>query len=261
LAAVIRYATAANAYRITAASVTPTAGANDQLTITLVDSFGNTVTTFTGNKTMTFSGLGNSPSGAVPTVANSAGTAVNEGTAETIAFNSGVSVTTAGQGILVAKKAETATLNVSDSGGLASTSTGGAGISLTVSETIANAYRIAAASLTPTAGANDQLTITLVDTFGNTVTSFSGDKTLTFSGLSTSLSGAVPTVTSKTGAAVNEGTSELITFSSGVRSAGGVLVAKKAEGPVTLNVSDIGGLSSTSTGGTGVSLTVSAGTA
>jgi len=55
----------------------------------------------------------------------------------------------------------------------------------------------------------------------------------------------VPTVTDKTGAAVNEGTSELITFTSGVRSAGGILVAKKVEGPVALNVSDSGGLAST----------------
>src|SRR5437899_5408509 len=154
----------ASAYRIAAASVTPTVGANDQLTITLVDSFGNTVTSFSGDKTLTFSGLGNSPSGAVPTVTNKTGTAVNEGTSELITFTNGVSW--AG-GILVAKKAETATLNVSDSGGLSSTSTGGTGVSLTVSAGTASAYRIAAASTTPTAGANDQLTITVVDQFQN----------------------------------------------------------------------------------------------
>jgi len=130
---------------------------------------------------------------------------------------------------------------------------------VTVVAGTANAYRIAAASTTPTAGANDQLTIRLVDSSGNTVTSFNGDKTLTFSGLGTSFGGNVPTVTDKTGSAVNEGTSELITFTSGVSSAGGILVAKKAE-TATLNVSD-GTLSSTSTGGAGVSLTVSATTA
>src|SRR5207244_3051933 len=168
---------------------------------------GNTVTGFSGDKTLTFSGLSTSPSGTVPTVTSKTGAAVNEGTSELITFTNGVR--SAG-GILVAKKAEgPVTLNVSDSGALSSTSTGGTGVSLTVSAGTANAYRIAAASVTPTVGANDQLTITLVDSLGNTVTSFSGDKTLTFSGLGNSPSGAVPTVTSKTGAAVNEGTAEL----------------------------------------------------
>src|SRR5439155_8561 len=199
-------ATTANAYRITAASVTPTAGANDQLTITLVDTFGNPVTSFSGDKTLTFSGLSTSLSGAVPTVTSKTGTAVNEGTSELITFASGVR--SAG-GILVAKKAEgPVTLNVSDIGGLSSTSTGGTGVSLTVSAGTANAYRIAAASVTPTAGANDQLTITLVDSFGNTVTTFTGNKTMTFSGLGNSPSGAVPTVANSAGTAVNEGTAE-----------------------------------------------------
>jgi len=49
---------------------------------------------------------------------------------------------------------------------------------------------------------------------------------------------------------VNEGTSELITFTSGVSSAGGILVAKKVE-TATLNVSDSGGLLSISTGARG----------
>jgi len=171
----------ANAYRIAAASHDADGWSHDQLTLHAGGFIWDTVTTFTGNKTMTFSGLGTSASGAVPTVANSSGTSVNEGTAETIAFNSGVSVTTAGQGILVAKKAETATLNVSDSGGLASTSPAALGQPDGI-ETIANAYRIAVASVTPSAGANDQLTIRLVDSFGNTVTSFNGDKTLTLAG-------------------------------------------------------------------------------
>src|SRR5438094_335009 len=48
----------ASAYRITAATTSPVAGASDGLTIRLVDQFGNTVTTFTGDKTLTFNGLG-----------------------------------------------------------------------------------------------------------------------------------------------------------------------------------------------------------
>lgn len=126
-----------------------------------------------------------------------------------------------------------------------------------ISAATANAYRITdAAGGSPTASLGDQLTIKLVDQFGNTVISFSGDKTLTFTGLSTADDGTHPTVTGKTGSAVALGMSEAITFASGVSSAGGSLVAYKAEGPVTLNVSDSGGLASTSIGGTGASLTI-----
>ena len=244
-------AAAASAYRIAATSATPTAGASDQLTLTLVDQFGNTVTSFSGDKPLTFSGLSTSATGNVPTVTSKTGSATNEGTSELITFTNGVS--SAG-GTLVAYKAQSATLSVTD-GTLTSASTGGTGVSLTVSAAAANAYRITAASTTPIAGAGDQLTLTLVDQYGNTVTSFSGDKTLTFSGLGTSTGGNVPTVTSKTGGAINEGTSELITFTNGVSSAGGSLIACKAE-TATLAVTD-GTLGSGSTAGTGVSLTVS----
>src|SRR5260370_595015 len=103
---------------------------------------------------------------------------------------------------------------------------------IVVSPATASAYRITAASTTPTAGANDQLTLTLVDQFGNTessgVNAFSGVKTLTFSGLSTSPGVNVRTVTSTTGTAVNEGPSARIPFATVVSSAGGGLVETNA---------------------------------
>ncbi len=148
------------------------------------------------------------------------------------------------------------------SGNIANTSSGATeqdvGVSGTVTPATANAYRISAASATPMAGANDQLTITLVDPYGNAETGFSGTKTLTFSGLSTATAGNVPTVTNTTGSTVNEGTSEVITFASGVSSAANSaagLVAYTAE-TKTLNVTDSATLSSTNTGGAGQSLTV-----
>ena len=123
----------------------------------------------------------------------------------------------------------------------------------------ASAYRITdAAGETPTAGVGDQLAITLVDAGGNTV-GYSGTKTLTFSGLSTAGDGTHPTVTDQNGGATNLGSSETIAFvNGGCSSANGaaVLKAYKAEGTVTLNVSDPGGMSSTSPGGAGVSLTI-----
>ncbi len=211
------------------------AGISFNITLTAVDANSNIDTTYSGTKTIIFSGPANSPNGTAPIY-----------TANVI-FNNGVATGIA----TILTAAETTTITPSISG-----LTGVASSSLTVSFTTANAYRIAdAASGTPTAGVGDQLTINLADQYGNTVTSFAGDKTLTFSGLSAAADGTFPTVTDKTGTAVNEGTSEAITFTAGVSSAGGSLVAYKAE-TNTLNVTDSGNLSSTSTGGGGASLTI-----
>ena len=124
-------------------------------------------------------------------------------------------------------------------------------------DVIAPALKITAATGTPVAGAADNLTISFVDSSGVTVTAVSGDFAVTFGGLATAGDGTHPTVTDKTGAAVPLGTATTITFVNGVSTAGGVLKAYKAEGPVTLTGTD--GVSSTSdTGGSGASLTVSA---
>jgi streptogramin lyase len=104
------------------------------------------------------------------------------------------------------------------------------------------------------AGSSDQLTIKRVDQYGNTITNFTGDLSLTFSGLGTSGSGSVPTVTDKTGAVVNLGTVTTISFTNGVSDLGGLLVAYKAE-TATLQVTD-GTYSTTTTGGSGVSLAI-----
>ena len=121
-----------NAYRITANTTTPAAGASDQLTITLVDQYGNPETTFNGDKTLTFSGLPIAADGTYPTVSDKNGLAVNQGTPQVITFASGVSSSASGAAVLKAYAPQTATLNVSDGGNLASTSLGGAGVSVTV---------------------------------------------------------------------------------------------------------------------------------
>src|SRR5439155_5555933 len=101
-------------------------------------------------------------------------------TATTITFTSGVN---SPGGTLVAYKAEGPVTLTATDGTLSTSTTGGAGVSLTVSASAASPYRITAASATPTAGASDALTLKLVDQHQNVVTSFNGDKNLTFSGL------------------------------------------------------------------------------
>ena len=97
------------------------------------------------------------------------------------------------------------------------------------------------------------LTIELVDAGGNTVLDFSGDKNFTFSGLSAADDGTQPTVA---GQPITNATISL-TFTDGASTA--TLIAYKSETNVTLNAHDDAGtpLSTTSTGGSGLTLTVS----
>jgi hypothetical protein len=101
-------------------------------------------------------------------------------------------------------------------------------------------FSLAAATTTPTAGAGTNVTITAQDTAGSTVTSYGGDRTLTFGGAST-IGANQPTVTSKTGTAVAFGTGETITFTNGVAtvsgSSNGVMTLYKAE-TTSVTVSD-----------------------
>ena len=118
-------------------------------------------------------------------------------------------------GLLIAYKAETATVAVTD-GSIASGGTGGTGAALTVGPDTATAYRITVASATPTAGATDQLTITLVDQYRNTVTTDSSTKNMVFSGVASGPDGTVATVVNDSAADINVGSATAITLSSAV---------------------------------------------
>ncbi len=109
-----------------------------------------------------------------------------------------------------------------------------------------SAYKITPAG-SPVAGTAYPITITAVDASGNALAGFNGDMDLTFSGLG-SISGHTATV-----AGIGLGTLTTLTFTSGTATAN--LVAYKAEGPVTLAVTD-GTYSTSSTGGAGALLTV-----
>jgi hypothetical protein len=81
-----------------------------------------------------------------------------------------------------------------------------------------------------TAGNSQSLTITAQDGFGNTATTYTGDKSLTFSGANSSSSPVTaPTVTDKTGTAQTFGTPTTVTFTNGVNTAGGSMTLFKAE--------------------------------
>ena len=204
---------------LAASGTTPTAGTSVNLTITAQDNFGNTATSYTGSKNLTFSGASASPGGNAPTVANASGTAVAFGTATPITFTSGVaSISGAKNGVMTLYKAGAASISVSD--GTISTASP---LAVTVADAALSKLVLAAETVTPATGAADPLTISAQDTYGNPATSYTGSKSLTFSGASASPGGNAPTVTNSSGTAVAFGTATPITFTAGVATSSGSL--------------------------------------
>ncbi len=196
---------------LSATSLTPTAGAADNLTITAKDAKGGTVTTYAGSHSITFSGAPAGPNGTVPTVADSSGTATAFGTATALTFTAGVaSVSSTTNGVMKLYKSGATAIGASD--GAISTATP---LAVTVASATAAKFVPTAASATPTAGEADNLTITAIDAYGNLATTYTGSKSLTFSG-ATAIGAFKPTVTNSSGTATAFGTATAITFSAGV---------------------------------------------
>jgi hypothetical protein len=98
---------------LAAATATPTAATGFNLTTTAQDVYGDTATA--GSKNIVFSGATASPSGALPTVVNAAGTAVNFGTATALTFTAGVAaVSSSKNGFAKLNKVEVANVSASD---------------------------------------------------------------------------------------------------------------------------------------------------
>lgn len=194
-------------------STSQTAGATNNLTITAADTYGNPATSYTGSRNLTFSGASASGGGNAPTVSNSSGTAVAFGSATAIEFAEGVaSVSGAANGVMTLYKSGSSSLKVSD-GSLTSSA-----VSVTVTAGSASRFSLSASSTTPTAGNTSNLTTTAVDGYGNTATSYTGSRNLTFSGASASPNATMPTVVNSTGTATAFGAATAINFSSGVAS-------------------------------------------
>lgn len=202
-------------FTVAASPASITAGGSSNLTITAKDENNNTVTTYTGSHSLTFSGAGAAPGGTLPTVSNNSGTAIAFGTATALTFTSGVaSVSSTKNGVLRLYQAGTA--NVVATEGSITTPTPAA---VTVGPAAANKFSLAAASATPGAGAVDELTITAQDTYGNTATAYTGLHSLVFSGASASPAGNNPTVSNSSGADIAFGAATAIDFSAGVAKA------------------------------------------
>jgi hypothetical protein len=201
---------------LAAVGATPTAGEADNLTITAQDAYGNVATSYTASHNLTFSGaaaIGTNK----PTVSNSSGTPTAFGTATAISFSAGVAtVTSSKNGAMTLYKAESPSISVTD--GTVSSS---ASLAVTVAPAVAAKFALTATTTTPTAGETDNLTVTALDTYGNTATSYTGSHNLTFSGASPSPTGTVPTVSSSAGANTAFGSPTAIAFSAGLAAGSG----------------------------------------
>jgi hypothetical protein len=193
-------------FQIAAASATPTANETDDLTITAKDASNNTVSTYAGSKTLTFSEPSSSPSGQAPSYP------------ATVTFTTG-----AGTAAIKLYDAQTTTVKATE-GTLEGTSP-----SLTVKAAATKKFSV------PTPGEQEagvafNVTLTATDEYGNPTTSYSGSKTLTWSGPGISPSGQAPEypVSATT-----------VTFANGVGTASEIeLYAAVATVTVTLTVKE-----------------------
>jgi hypothetical protein len=226
----------------------------DALTITATDTYGNTDTTYTGDKSLVYSGANSSTNPVTaPTVTNKLAAAIAFGSATVTTFALGVN-TVGGSALFY--KAETALVAVTD--GTIAASTGSDRLTVVVTAATVAKFKTAG-SATQVAGAAQAITLTAQDAYGNTDLTYSGDKVITFAGANPSTNPATnPTVTDKTPSAIDFGTNTTITFTSGVNSAGGSMVLYKAESAVIIPTASVGGW--TSAGSDRLSVTVTAAT-
>lgn len=141
-----------------------TAGETNELTITAYDQYDNTATGYTGSKSLTFSGLSNAVDGTVPTIEGT-----NQGSATSVSFSNGVSAANAAT--LIAYKAESASVDVSD-GSINSAGSTSYDLDLTVTAAVATTLTKNSGD-TQTAAVNtalsNDLVVKLADDYDNPV--------------------------------------------------------------------------------------------
>ncbi len=196
-------------FQLEVASTTPTAGETDSITIVAKDASNNTVGTYSGAKTLAWSGAASSPSGHAPEYPAGA---------TSVTFTKGVGKAT---GIKLYDAAPT-TLTVNEGSSLEGTS----GV-LAVKAAATKKLALTAPSET-TVGSAFNVTLTATDEYGNPTSSYSGAKTLAWSGPANSPSGHAPAYpTSAT----------TVTFTSGVGTASEIDLYD-ASAAVTLTVKE-----------------------
>ena len=144
------------------------AGAGDNLTITAEDTYGNTITTYTGTHNLTFGGA-SAIGSFTPTVTNSSGTAIAFGSATAITFTNGqATISGSSNGVMTLYQAGSDSITVTDNGSY----NNGAGTAVTVNPITPNKVVFTVEPpATGTAGtALTSFAASVEDTYGNVET-------------------------------------------------------------------------------------------
>jgi len=189
------------------------AGVAQTITIRAYDNFNNPATGYTGTKTLRFSGANSSLLPATsPTVDG-----VVMGNDQLLTFdNNGVA--TASMNLYMVESAVITATDQVSAGVATRSSDPNSQLAVNVNHAAASYYAVTGTG-TQTAGAAQNITIKAYDAFNNQATTYAGDVAVTFSGanLSPNTPNAAinPTVTNKTGTAINFGTATTINFVGG----------------------------------------------
>ena len=175
-------------FQLEAAGTTPTAGEADSITIVAKDAGNNTVGTYSGVKTLAWSGPASSPSGHAPEYPAGA---------TSVTFTKGVGKAT---GIKLYDAAPT-TLTVEEGSSVEGTS------GVLAVKTGATKKLTLTAPSEATVGSAFSVTLTATDEYGNPTVTYAGVKTLAWSGPASSPSGHAPEYPA---------TATTVTFASGV---------------------------------------------
>lgn len=199
----------ASSLSLAAATTSPSAGEADNLTITALDAYGNTATSYPSSKNLTFGGAGTIGT-SKPTVVNASGSTVNFGSSTTISFSAGVAkVQGTSNGVMKLYKAEAAKITVTDG-----TIGNGTGLPVTIAAGPATAFTVPTPS-SQTAGSAFEVKLTAKDTFGNTATSFTAARTITFTGPTTSPDGHAPKYPATVNFTSGEGAASITVYDAG----------------------------------------------
>ena len=220
-------------------SSTQTAGSSQTITITAKKSDGDTSTSYTGDKSLTFSGPSAAPSGTNPTCSDKNAADVNFGTATTITFTDGVATST-----MKLYRAQTVSVDVTD-GTYGSSDNAAYDLDLTVSPAGLSSYAVTATTpQTQYTGWSE--TVTGRDVYQNTVTNDSSSvATMTDSGsalfyTNNTYATQTTTYTLSSGTAtvyVKDSTAETITLTATTGSANGT------SGNIVVNSASLGSAS------------------
>ncbi len=196
-------------FQLEATSTTPTAGEADSITIVAKDASNNTVGTYSGAKTLSWSGAASSPSGHAPEYPAGA---------TSVTFTKGVGKAT---GIKLYDAASTV-LTVEEGSSLEGT------VGVLAVKAAATKKLTLTAPSEATVGNAFNVTLTATDEYGNPTVTYAGVKTLAWSGAASSPSGHAPEYPA---------TATTVTFTNGVGTASEIDLYD-ASAAVTLTVKE-----------------------